>query len=179
MIVKQLDIPDILLIKPSLYEDDRGFFYEFFNQKKFNLQTGLDISFVQDNISYSKKGVLRGLHFQVSPMQQGKLVSVISGKVIDVVVDIRENSKTYGKYIKETLSCENKKMLWIPQGFAHGFYTLSENTIFLYKTTNFYSKEHEKILIWNDKSLNIDWGIKGNPIISYKDKNGLSFNGKN
>jgi len=177
MIVEPLSISDVLLIKPSLYDDHRGSFYEFFNQKEFNTKTDLDINFVQDNISYSKQGVLRGLHYQVSPMQQGKLVGVLNGEVIDVVVDIRKNSKTYGKYIKEIISSKNKKQLWIPPGFAHGFYTLSENTIFFYKTTNFYSKEHEKTLVWNDASLNIDWGIVGKPITSKKDTSGQPIYG--
>lgn len=177
MIIKYFDIADILLITPSFYEDDRGSFYEFFNQKKFNAKTGLNINFVQDNISFSKKNVLRGLHYQEEPYEQGKLVSVISGEVIDVAVDIRENSKTYGKYVKEKLSSENKKQLWIPEGFAHGFYTCSNSVIFLYKTTNYFSKNHERIITWNDETLDIDWSIDQQPFISEKDANGKNFKG--
>jgi len=177
MNIESLAIPDVLLIKPSLHEDERGFFYELFNQKEFNLKSGLNINFVQDNISFSKKNVLRGLHYQESPFEQGKLVSVISGEVIDVVVDLRKDSTTYGKYVKEKLSSENKKQIWIPPGFAHGYYTCSGGANFLYKTTNYYSKKHEKIIIWNDSSLNIDWSISESPIISAKDANGKNFKG--
>ena len=175
MNIESLAIPDILLIKPSLHEDDRGFFYEFFNQKEFNSKSGLNVNFVQDNISFSKKNVLRGLHYQKYPLEQGKLVSVISGEVIDVVVDIRKGSKTYGQYIIEKLSYENKKQLWIPPGFAHGFYTCSLSAQFFYKTTNHYSKNHEKTILWNDNKLNIDWKLKEVPIISKKDANGDNF----
>ena len=177
MIIEPLKIPDVLLIKPSLHEDDRGFFYELFNLKEFNLKSGLNINFVQDNISFSKKNVLRGLHYQKSPFEQGKLVSVIYGEVIDVVLDIRKGSETYGKYIVEKLSNENKNQLWIPPGFAHGFYTCSKSAHFFYKTTNYYSKEHEKIILWNDEKLNIDWKLVGTPIVSKKDNNGDSFEG--
>ena len=177
MNIESLAIPDVLLIKPSLHEDERGFFYELFNQKEFNLKSGLNINFVQDNISFSKKNVLRGLHYQESPFEQGKLVSVMSGEVIDVVVDLRKESKTYGKYVKEKLSSENKKQIWIPPGFAHGYYTISCGANFLYKTTNYYSKKHEKIIMWNDSSLNIDWSISESPIISSKDANGENFKG--
>ena len=177
MNIESLAIPDVLLIKPSLHEDDRGFFYELFNQKEFNFETGLNINFVQDNISFSKKNVLRGLHYQENPFEQGKLVSVTSGEVIDVVLDIRKESKTYGQHIVEKLSYENKKQLWIPPGFAHGYYTCSASAQFFYKTTNYYSKEHEKIILWNDNKLNIDWKLEGIPIVSKKDANGDYFEG--
>tara|TARA_B100001093_G_scaffold494936_1_gene538870 strand:+ start:73 stop:606 length:534 start_codon:yes stop_codon:yes gene_type:complete len=172
MIVKKLDIPDVLLLSPSVHEDSRGFLFELFNQREFNLQTGLDINFVQDNISNSKKGVLRGLHYQESPMEQGKLVSVINGAVHDVAVDIRKNSSSYGKWVMEKLTSKNKRQLWIPPGFAHGFYSLNEETTVLYKTTNFYSSAHEKTIKWDDKNLKIEWGLKSDPIISNKDKEG-------
>jgi len=172
MKVKSLEIPEILLITPNVYDDERGYFFEFFNQEKFNKCTGLNEKFVQDNISYSKKGVLRGLHYQESPMQQGKLIGVLSGEIYDVAVDIRQNSTSHGKWIKERLSESNKKLLWIPPGFAHGFYTLSENTTLLYKTTNYYSAKHEKTIKWNDKNINIEWGFKEGPILSHKDRNG-------
>ena len=171
MKVTSLKIPEVKLIEPDIFEDERGFFYESFNQQKFNEAIGENITFVQDNHSKSKKGVLRGLHYQEAPFAQGKLVRVIAGEVFDVAVDVRKDSPTYGQWVSEILSAENKKQLWIPEGFAHGFLTLMENTEVLYKTSNFYSKKDEKTLFYNDRSLKINWPIKlvGNIILSDKD----------
>jgi len=157
MKVISLKIPDVKLIEPDVFEDERGFFYESFNQKKFNEAIGLDILFVQDNHSKSSKGVLRGLHYQEAPFAQGKLVRVIAGEVFDVSVDVRKDSSTYGQWVAEVLSGENKKQLWIPEGFAHGFLTLSNEAEFLYKTTDFYNKESEKSIHWKNNEFNIDW----------------------
>jgi len=157
MKVSPLKIPDVKLIEPDVFEDERGFFYESFNQQKFNGAIGENITFVQDNHSKSFKGVLRGLHYQEPPFAQGKLVRVVAGEVLDVAVDIRKESSTYGKWVSEILSAENKKQLWIPEGFAHGFLTLSDYADFLYKTTRHYSKQHEKIILYNDIDLDIDW----------------------
>jgi dTDP-4-dehydrorhamnose 3,5-epimerase len=169
MKVTTLKIPDVKLIEPDVFEDERGFFYESFNQKKFNEAIGQDITFVQDNHSKSTMGVLRGLHYQEKPFEQGKLVRVISGEVFDVAVDIRKDSPTYGHWISEILSEKNKKQLWIPKGFAHGFLTLSEVCEFVYKTTNYYSKEHEKNIHWKNK-FDIRWPNVENILLSEKDK---------
>jgi dTDP-4-dehydrorhamnose 3,5-epimerase len=158
----------LLIIKPDVFEDDRGYFFESHNYLKF-LNAGLDVKFLQDNESKSKKGVLRGLHFQAPPFDQGKLVRVIRGSVIDVAVDIRKDSPTYGRWESVVLSGQNKWMYWIPPGFAHGFATLEEDTIFFYKCTNVYNKTCEGSIRWNDPDLNIDWGIAG-PVVSEKDK---------
>ena len=157
MKVTSLKIPDVKLIEPDVFEDERGFFYESFNQQNFNEAIGQNITFVQDNHSKSKKGVLRGLHYQEAPFAQGKLVRVVSGEVFDVAVDVRKDSPTYGQWIAEVLSGENKKQLWIPEGFAHGFLTLSNEAEFLYKTTNFYNKESEQSIHWKNNEFNIDW----------------------
>jgi len=157
MKVTSLKIPDVKLIEPDVFEDERGFFYESFNQQKFNEAIGENITFVQDNHSKSSKGVLRGLHYQEAPFAQGKLVRVVAGEVFDVAVDIRGDSPTYGQWVAEMLSGENKKQLWIPEGFAHGFLTLSDETEFLYKTTNFYNSNYERCILWNDSSLDIPW----------------------
>ena len=157
MKVTLLKIPDVKLIEPEVYEDERGFFYESFNQQKFNEAVGLDVTFVQDNHSKSRRGVLRGLHYQEAPFEQGKLVRVIAGEVFDVAVDVRKDSPTYGQWVAEVLSGENKKQLWIPEGFAHGFLTLSNEAEFLYKTTDFYNKESEKSIHWKNNEFNIDW----------------------
>ena len=170
-----LKIPDVKLIEPDIFEDERGFFYESFNQKKFNEAMGQQITFVQDNQSKSKKGVLRGLHYQEEPHAQGKLVRVILGEVFDVVVDIRRDSSTFGQWIGETLTGTNKKQLWIPEGFAHGFLTISNQAEVLYKTTMFYSKEHEKNILWNDPTLSINWPIHHPPRLSSKDSVGIPF----
>ena len=157
MKVSPLKIPDVKLIEPDVFEDERGFFYESFNQQKFNEAIGENITFVQDNHSKSSKGVLRGLHYQEAPFAQGKLVRVIVGEVFDVAVDIRKESPTYGEWVSEILSAENKKQLWIPEGFAHGFLALSDCAEFLYKTTAFYSKTHEKTIPYNHKDFDISW----------------------
>lgn len=172
MKVTPLKIPEVKLIEPEVFSDERGFFYESFNQKQFNDAVGQETTFVQDNQSKSKRGVLRGLHYQEQPLAQGKLVRVISGEVFDVAVDIRENSATYGQWVAEILSGSNKKQLWIPEGFAHGFLTLSDTAELLYKTTNFYSPEHEACILWNDKSINIKWPFDFEPLLSNKDNLG-------
>jgi dTDP-4-dehydrorhamnose 3,5-epimerase len=164
-------INDLFVIQPKVFEDERGYFFESFTSRSFESQ-GIDINFVQDNQSLSQKGVLRGLHFQAPPFAQGKLVRVIKGSVLDVVVDIRRNSPSFGKQFSIELNEKNKTMLWIPIGFAHGFSTLENNTIFSYKCTNYYNKESEGCLLWCDKQLNIDWKIN-NPVLSEKDKSGL------
>jgi dTDP-4-dehydrorhamnose 3,5-epimerase len=176
MKVTLLNIPDVLLIEPRVFEDERGFFFESFNLKDFKKATGLDINFVQDNHSKSIKGVLRGLHYQLPPHAQGKLVRVIQGEVLDVAVDLRKSSPTFRKYVTEILSGDNKKQLYIPEGFAHGFLTLSETSEFLYKTTDFYSPDDERCIIWNDKILNINWPKNIDIQLSPKDVAGKLFN---
>jgi dTDP-4-dehydrorhamnose 3,5-epimerase len=175
MEVTPLAIPDVLLIEPQVFGDDRGFFFESFNQERFEKAVGKKINFVQDNHSKSKRGVLRGMHYQISPMPQGKLVRVIEGEVFDVAVDLRQSSPTFGKWVGEIISSDNKKQIWIPEGFAHGFITLSESSQFLYKTTNLYSAEHERTIQWNDKVLGIEWPINIMPILSNKDLEASSF----
>lgn len=167
MEVTRFEIEGPVLIRPRVFADDRGYFYESFNESSFR-NAGLETGFVQDNQSLSKKGTLRGLHFQNPPYAQGKLVRVVQGSVMDVAVDIRKDSPTYGKHISIELSAENKLMLWIPPGFAHGFITLEDDTLFLYKCTNLYNKESESGIIWNDDELKIDWGIS-TPLVSDKD----------
>ena len=166
-------IKDLFIIKPKVFEDSRGHFFESFTTKSFS-EKNIDADFVQDNQSLSQKGVLRGLHFQAPPYGQGKLVRVIKGAVLDVALDIRKKSATYGQHFTIELNEENKTMLWIPEGFAHGFSTLADNTIFAYKCTNYYFKDSEGCISWNDNSLGINWNIE-NPTISEKDKQGLSF----
>lgn len=175
MNIKSLIIPEVLLIEPQIFEDERGFFFESFNERKFEKAIGRSVAFVQDNHSKSVKGVLRGLHYQLPSMAQGKLVRCVQGKVFDVAVDIRKDSSTFGQWVGEVLSAENKKQLWIPEGFAHGFVTLSETAEFLYKTTNFYAPDHERCIIWNDPVLGITWGCES-PILSSKDLKGERFN---
>ena len=169
-----LAIPDVVLFEPKVFGDERGFFYESFSQKIFEQATGLKREFVQDNHSSSQKGVLRGLHYQLSPMAQGKVVRVIEGEVFDVAVDIRKNSSTFGQWVGERLSAQNNKQMWVPEGFAHGFITLSDTAQFLYKTTNYYSPEHERCIAWDDPALAIDWQLAniGIPSLSAKDKVG-------
>jgi len=164
----------IHIIHPSIFKDERGYFFESFNKKKFLELTGFSADFVQDNQSLSNKNVLRGLHFQMPPFAQAKLVRVVRGSVMDIAVDLRKNSPTFGKYISLELNDRNNLSLFIPEGFAHGFVTLEENTIFIYKCSNFYHKESERTIMWNDQDLKIDWQI-ADPIISEKDKEGLSF----
>jgi len=166
-------IEGLLIIRPRVFEDERGYFFESWSKAAFE-NAGLDINFVQDNQSLSSKGVVRGLHFQNPPFAQGKLVQVLKGSVLDVAVDIREKSASYGKHVSVLLSGENKTMFWIPPGFAHGFSTLEDNTMFSYKCSGVYNKESEGSLMWNDTDLNIDWQIK-NPIISEKDQNSELF----
>ncbi len=164
-----LEIPGLILIEPRLFPDARGFFYESYRTDLF-AQNGIKDTFIQDNHSRSSKGALRGLHFQVDPMAQGKLVRVIRGSVFDVAVDLRPGSKTYGKHASLVLSAENKKMLYVPAGFAHGFCVLEDDTEFLYKVTNFYSAAHERGILWSDPDLGIAWPNLGTLILSDKDK---------
>jgi dTDP-4-dehydrorhamnose 3,5-epimerase len=171
---KESKLKGLFIIEPNIYLDSRGYFFESFNNKNFEENTGFKINFLQDNESKSQKNVLRGLHFQNNPSAQGKLVRVIQGSVLDVAVDIRRESKTYGKHIKEVLSAENKQMMYIPAGFAHGFVTLENDTIFSYKCTNYYHKEAEGCILYNDSTLDIDWGVIS-PILSEKDKLGEKF----
>jgi dTDP-4-dehydrorhamnose 3,5-epimerase len=168
MEIIETPLAGLLILKPAVFEDDRGYFFESFNREKF-LNAGLDLTFLQDNESKSKKGVLRGLHYQAPPFAQGKLVRVMRGSVLDVAVDIRKDSPTYGKWESIVLSGQNKWMYWIPPGFAHGFATLEDDTIFFYKCTNVYSKVSEGSILWNDPDLKINWGIN-DPMISDKDK---------
>lgn len=166
-------IKDLFIIQPKIFEDDRGYFYESYNKMSFE-KAGIDAEFVQDNQSLSQKDVLRGLHFQNPPYAQGKLVRAIKGAILDVAVDIRKNSQTYGHHFDIVLNEKNKTMLWIPPGFAHGFLTLENDTIFSYKCTNTYNKASEGCILWNDSSLKIKWGID-NPVLSEKDKIGSYF----
>ena len=171
----KLLIPDVFLLEPEIFIDDRGYFFESFNQKKFNETIGYSPNFVQDNHSKSKKGVLRGLHYQSLPKGQCKLVRTVQGKVFDVAVDLRKKSPTFGQWIGEVLSGENNKQLWIPEGVAHGFVVLSETADFLYKTTNYYSPEYERCILWNDQDIKIDWPIIDTPLLSEKDQHGELF----
>lgn len=170
-------ISDVLLIEPKVFGDDRGFFLESFNAEIFRNAVGRDIQFVQDNHSKSSKHVLRGLHYQLAPKAQGKLVRVTQGEVFDVAVDLRKGSPTFGKWVGEILSAENKKQLWIPEGFAHGFLTLSDTSEFLYKTTNYYSPESERCIMWNDPTINIAWPLTqtDTPQLSAKDQKGTTL----
>lgn len=179
MIYQRLDIPELILFTPKVFADDRGFFFESFSDKFFREATGLDLSFVQDNHSKSQKGALRGLHYQLPPHPQGKLVRVTQGAIFDVAVDIRKSSPTFGKWVGVELSAENKKQLWIPPGFAHGFVTLSDTAELLYKTTDFYYPETEGAILWNDAELNIDWHFSGQPILSAKDEQAPAFRSAN
>lgn len=175
MRITQARIPEVLIIEPTVFGDERGFFFESFSQRAFNEAVGQDFTFVQDNHSKSARNVLRGLHYQLSPKAQGKLVRVVQGEVFDVAVDIRKGSPTFGQWTGEILSAENKKQFWIPPGFAHGFVTLSETAEFLYKTTDYYSPEHERSIIWNDRDLAIDWPICGTPLVSERDAAAPTF----
>jgi len=178
MIVQETNIKGVFVIKPKVFGDDRGYFFESFNHKLFTEATGFNGAFVQDNQSKSSKGVLRGLHFQAPPMAQGKLVRVVSGSVLDVAVDIRPQSKTYGEHFSIVLDTKSFEMLWVPPGMAHGFLSLEDNTVFSYKCTNYYAPETEMSLLWSDKDLAIDWGVD-NPSLSEKDKNGVTFSNFN
>ncbi|ELG4493482.1 dTDP-4-dehydrorhamnose 3,5-epimerase [Salmonella enterica] len=169
MNVIKTEIPDVLIFEPKVFSDERGFFMESFNQKVFEEAVGRKIEFVQDNHSKSTKGVLRGLHYQIEPYAQGKLVRCIAGEVFDVAVDIRKDSETFGKWVGVNISSENKRQLWIPEGFAHGFLVLSDSADFLYKTSNYYSPIHERGIVWNDPTININWPINIDKILSEKD----------
>ncbi|MDP3842570.1 MAG: dTDP-4-dehydrorhamnose 3,5-epimerase [Oxalobacteraceae bacterium] len=164
-------IPDLLIIEPKVFGDDRGFFYESFNERSFKELTGVTTSFVQDNHSKSAKNVLRGLHYQIQ-QPQGKLVRVVAGEVFDVAVDIRKSSPTFGRWVGVTLSAENKRQLWIPAGFAHGFVVTSESAEFLYKTTDYWAPEYERSILWNDPAIGIEWPMDAEPLLSGKDKVG-------
>jgi dTDP-4-dehydrorhamnose 3,5-epimerase len=169
-----LVIPDVILFEPKVFGDDRGFFYESFNQKAFNDATGLNLNFVQDNHSRSAKGVLRGLHYQIK-QSQGKLVRVVRGAVFDVAVDIRKHSSTFGHWVGMELSEENHKQLWVPPGFAHGFMVTSDSAEFLYKTTDYYAPEHERCIAWDDPSIGIEWPLTTRPSLSAKDQKGVKL----
>ena len=169
-------IDDVLIIEPQVFGDARGFFYESFNQKAFNEATGLDVNFVQDNHSCSVKGVLRGLHYQVH-QPQAKLVRVVRGEIFDVVVDLRKSSPTFGQWVGVILSAANRRQLWIPHGFAHGFLSLSDEAEVLYKTTDYYAPQHERCIAWNDAQIAIGWPVAHNaPVLSVKDQAGVSLN---
>jgi len=170
----QTKIPDVIIIEPKVFGDERGFFFESFNEKAFQQATGVTANFVQDNHSKSSKGVLRGLHYQIQ-QPQGKLVRVCSGEVFDVAVDLRKSSPTFGQWVGEILSADNKRQLWVPPGFAHGFIVLSETAEFLYKTTDYYAPEHERCIRWDDSELAINWQYKNTPLVSEKDAQGFSF----
>jgi dTDP-4-dehydrorhamnose 3,5-epimerase len=175
MKVIETDIPDVKIIEPAVFGDERGFFMETWNQNKFEeLVTGKPTQFVQDNHSKSKKGILRGLHYQTENTQ-GKLVRVISGEVFDVAVDIRKDSPTFGKWVGVYLSAENKRQLWIPEGFAHGFYVTSDEAEFVYKCTDYYNQKSEVSIAWNDSDLEIDWPLLDIPLLSIKDEMGIKF----
>ncbi|MBT9463733.1 dTDP-4-dehydrorhamnose 3,5-epimerase [Hydrogenophaga sp.] len=175
MKVTPTTIPNVLIIEPKVFGDERGFFFESFNQTAFNEATGLDVNFVQDNHSRSAQGVLRGLHYQVPPHAQGKLVRVVRGSVFDVAVDIRQGSPTFGQWVGMELSEENHKQLWIPPGFAHGFLVLSTSADFLYKTTDYYAPQHERCIAWNDPTIKVHWPEDFVPLLSAKDQLGMPF----
>ena len=168
MKITRLNIPEVIVIEPQVFEDERGFFFESFNQKKFNQAIGREVFFVQDNHSKSKYGVLRGLHYQESPFEQAKLIRVISGEIFDVAVDIRVESMSYGQWVACELTSQNKKQLWIPEGFAHGFLVLSKEAEVVYKTNNFYNLDLEKTIPWNNNSFNIKWPLNKEFIITSK-----------
>ena len=167
-------IPDVLIIEPRIFGDDRGFFFESYNEKSFAEKTGISPKFVQDNHSLSLKNVLRGLHYQIQE-PQGKLVRAVSGEVLDIAVDIRRSSPTFGQWASCLLSAENKRQFWIPEGFAHGFVVLSDSAEFLYKTTNYYAPQYDRVILWNDPDLGVDWQLKGEPILSAQDQAGKRF----
>jgi dTDP-4-dehydrorhamnose 3,5-epimerase len=175
MKVIETAIPDLLIIEPTVFGDDRGFFYESYNERKWHEATGLKTRFVQDNHSRSNRGVLRGLHYQLSPAAQGKLVRCVVGEVFDVAVDLRRGSPTFGRWEGVHLSAENKRQFWIPEGFAHGFLVLSEFAEFLYKATEYYAPEHERSILWNDPDLAVAWPISGTPVLSWKDRAAPAF----
>lgn len=171
MNIIKTDLPDVLIIEPKVFGDARGFFYESFNARAFAEATGLQVTFVQDNHSRSAKNVLRGLHYQIK-QPQGKLVRVVAGEVFDVAVDLRKSSPTFGKWTGALLSAENKRMLWVPEGFAHGFLVLSDSADFLYKTTDYYAPAHERCIAWDDPQIGIQWPLTGTPTLAAKDAAG-------
>jgi dTDP-4-dehydrorhamnose 3,5-epimerase len=174
MQVVQMAIPEVMIIEPQVYGDERGFFFESFNQQKFEQLTGVKTEFVQDNHSKSAKNVLRGLHYQIQ-QPQGKLVRVVAGEVFDVAVDVRRHSATFGQWVGVILSAENKRQLWVPPGFAHGFAVLKDATEFLYKTTDYYAPQYERCISWDDPEIAIQWPLDGKPLLSAKDQAGLSL----
>ena len=177
MNVVHTEIPDVLVLEPKVFGDERGFFMESFNQSVFDNIIGRKVKFIQDNHSKSKQGVLRGLHYQASPFAQAKLVRCIVGSVFDVAVDIRPESEYFGKWVGLELSAENKKQLWIPEGFAHGFLVLTPEAEFVYKTNNVYSQIHERSIRWDDPSIGVKWPLQNPPVLSAKDKNADDLNG--
>jgi dTDP-4-dehydrorhamnose 3,5-epimerase len=168
------ELPEVLEFEPRVFGDDRGFFFESFNRRAFHDATGLDVEFVQDNHSRSARNVLRGLHYQVQ-QAQGKLVRVVSGEIFDVAVDVRRSSPRFGRWMGRRLSADNKRMLWIPPGFAHGFLSLVDATEVLYKTTDYYAPEHERCVLWSDPEIGIEWPLNGEPTVSAKDLRGLAL----
>ena len=171
MKVSRMAIADVLLVEPTVFGDDRGSFFESWNQRAFDEAVGREVRFVQDNHSTSARHVLRGMHYQVR-QAQGKLVRVVAGEVFDAVVDLRRSSPTFGRWVAETLSAQNRRMMWVPEGFAHGFVVLSESAQFLYKTTDYYAPQHERTLLWNDASVGIAWPIAGAPVLKANDAAG-------
>lgn len=176
MLIIDTKIPEVKIIEPKVFGDERGFFFESFNQQQFEAAVGYPVNFVQDNHSKSSKGVLRGLHYQLPPHAQGKLVRCVVGEVFDVAVDIRKSSPTFGQWVGVHLSADNKRQLWIPEGFAHGFVTLSETAEFLYKTTNYYAPQSEGSIRWDDPQVGIEWPIEGEVSLSNKDKEAVNLN---
>lgn len=174
LVISRTRITEVLLIKQRIFQDERGFFYESYNQQKFAQETGINANFIQDNHSCSKQNVLRGLHYQINK-PQGKLIRVIQGKIFDVAVDIRKSSSTFGQWVSYELSSENKFQLWIPPGFAHGFLALSEVAEVVYKTTEYYYPQGERTILWNDPDLAIEWPLSSSPILSTKDQAGQLF----
>ena len=175
MNVIETEIPEVLLIEPKVFGDERGFFMESFNQRNFSEKTGVNMEFVQDNHSRSSQGVLRGLHYQIQ-QAQGKLLRATLGEIFDVAVDIRKNSPNFGKWVGYLLSAENKRQLWVPPGFAHGFFVVSETADVLYKTTDYYAPEYERSILWNDSEIGISWPINGIEVkLSQKDKDGTTL----
>ena len=174
MNVVPTEIPEVLIIEPKVFEDDRGFFFESFNRRAFAEKTGMEADFVQDNHSRSSQNVLRGLHYQIQ-QPQGKLVRVVAGAVFDVAVDIRKSAPTFGKWVGCLLSAENKRLLWVPVGFAHGFLVVSQTAEVLYKTTDYYAPAHERCILWNDTDLAINWELTATPVLSAKDQAGQPF----
>lgn len=175
MKVTPTTIPDVLIIEPQIFGDERGFFFESFNQERFEAAVGRPVSFVQDNHSRSAKNVLRGLHYQIQ-QPQGKLVRVVQGEMFDVAVDLRKSSPTFGQWVGAVLSADNKKQLWVPEGFAHGFAVLSDTAECLYKATDYYAPAYERCLAWDDATLNVHWPIANPPVLSAKDAQGLTLN---